>query len=74
MDQTFADQDIVPGFIARHDHPLLTALAMISEIIAIEDWVLPNGTLPAANNAENYRQRLAEANAKRKDPQEPLIT
>jgi len=31
---------VVPGFIAQHDHPLLAALTMTSEIIAIEDWVL----------------------------------
>jgi len=36
----FADQVVVPGFIAQHDHPLLAALTMTSEIIAIEDWVL----------------------------------
>jgi hypothetical protein len=35
------DQVIVPGLIAQHDHPLLAGLTMTSEIIAIEDWVLP---------------------------------
>ena len=34
----FADHVVVPGFIAQHDHPLLAALTMTSEIIAIEDW------------------------------------
>lgn len=37
VDATFAEQVIVPGFIAQHDHPMLAALTMTSEIIAIED-------------------------------------
>ncbi|WP_410053097.1 amidohydrolase [Bradyrhizobium sp. SZCCHNR2034] len=47
---------------------------MMSEIIAIEDWVLPSGTIPAAQNQDDYRKRLAEANAKLKDPNELLVT
>jgi len=74
VDDTFADKVIVPGFIAQHDHPLLTALTMMSEIIAIEDWVLPAGTVPAAKNHEEYRRRLIAANAKLKDPGEQLLT
>ena len=35
VDNTFADKVIVPGFIAQHDHPLLTALTMTSDILAI---------------------------------------
>ncbi len=74
VDETFANHVIVPGLIAQHDHPFLTALTMMSEIIAIEDWVLPYGTIPAAKNQEEYRKRLAEANAKLKDPKETLVT
>ena len=71
---TFADQVIVPGFIAQHDHPMLAALTMTSEIIAIEDWVLPDGTSKAAKNRTEYLKRLADADAKRKDPNEVLVT
>src|SRR5512147_2913137 len=71
---TFANQVIVPGFIAQHDHPMLAALTMTSEIIAIEDWVLPEGTSNAAKNRSEYLTRLAEANAKLKDPNEVLLT
>ncbi|WP_315765448.1 MULTISPECIES: amidohydrolase [unclassified Bradyrhizobium] len=74
IDDTFADKVIAPGFLAQHDHPLLTGLTMMSEIIAIEDWVLPSGTIPAAKNREDYRKRLAEANAKLKDPNDLLVT
>lgn len=68
VDTTFSGHVIVPGFIAQHDHPLLAALTMTSEIIAIEDWVLPTGTSKAAKGKADYLKRLAEANAKRSDP------
>ncbi len=50
LDATFANQVIVPGLIAQHDHPLLAGLTMTSEIIAIENWVLPQGTAQAARS------------------------
>ena len=74
IDETFADKVVTPGLIAQHDHPLLTGLTMVSEIIAIEDWVLPSGTVPAAKSPEEYRKRLAEADAKLKDPAALLVT
>lgn len=74
VDRTFKDHVIIPGLIAQHDHPFLTALTMETEIIAIEDWDLPTGTVPAARNEEEYHQRLKEAEAKLTDPEEALIT
>lgn len=74
IDDTFADKVITPGLIAQHDHPLLTGLTMVSEIIAIEDWVLPSGVVPAAKSPSEYRARLADANAKLKNPTELLVT
>jgi predicted amidohydrolase YtcJ len=74
VDNRFADQVIVPGFVAQHDHPFLAALAMTSEIIAIEDWVLPAGTVPAAKDHDDYIKRLTAANAKLADPKALLFT
>ncbi len=74
VNTTFSDKVIVPGFIAQHDHPFLTALTMTSEIIAIEDWVLPSGTVPAAKDREDYLRRLEEADARLVDSHEPLVT
>ncbi len=74
IDETFSGKVITPGLIAQHDHPLLTGLTMVSEIIAIENWVLPSGVIPAANNSGEYRKRLADANARLKDSSELLIT
>jgi len=74
LDATFADQVIVPGLIAQHDHPLIAGLTMTSEIIAIEDWVLPQGTARAARNRSEYLQRLKGANERQKDPDALLLT
>jgi len=74
IDETFADKVIVPGFIGQHDHPLLAGLTMNSEIISLEDWVLPSGTVPAAKNRKEYLKRLAEANAAMEDPEAVLLT
>jgi predicted amidohydrolase YtcJ len=74
VNTTFANQVVVPGFIAQHDHPVLAALTMTSAIIAIEDWVLPQGTSKAAKSRDEYLKRLAEANAGIKDPSEALVT
>lgn len=74
VNDLFADQVIIPGFIAQHDHPMLAALTMTSEIIAIEDWVLPQGTAKAAKNRTDYLQRLSSANNRLTDPDEVLFT
>jgi len=74
IDDRFADKVIVPGFIAQHDHPLLAGITMTSEIISIEDWVLPAGTSKAARSHDEYLRRLADANARMEDPTELLLT
>ena len=74
VDETFADKVLVPGFIAQHDHPVLTALTMVSEILAIEDWALPAGTVPGVKDKEDFFQRLLAAERRLRDPQETLVT
>ena len=61
IDSSFADHVLVPGFIAQHDHPVLAALTMSSEILSIEDWVLPGGTVPAVKDKQDFLQRLGSA-------------
>lgn len=74
VDNTFLNKVIVPGLIAQHDHPLLSSLAMMSEIIAIEDWVLPTKKVLAANTPGEYRKRLVDANNSLKTKDELLFT
>ena len=61
VDETFADAVLVPGLIDQHLHPILGATTLTTEVIAIEDWVLPGRTFPAAGSPESYRRRLADA-------------
>jgi hypothetical protein len=74
LDKTFNDKVIVPGFIAQHDHPVLAALTMASEVLSIEEWALPTGTIPAVKDKNDFMARLAVAEKKLSDPDEPLVT
>ena len=74
VDRRFEDKVIVAGFLAQHVHPFLAALTLKSEIIAIEDWVLPTQTAPAALDHETYMARLRAADRKLEDPEAPLVT
>lgn len=74
IDSTFADKVIVPGFVAQHDHPVLAALTMSSEILSIEDWALPTGTVPAVKDKQDFIDRLSSAVSRRDDPDEPVVS
>lgn len=74
VDETFADKVLVPGFIAQHDHPVLTALTMASEILSIEDWSLAKRTIPAVKDKDDFFERLGAAEKVLSDPNEPLVT
>jgi len=74
IDERFADQVIVPGFIAQHDHPVLAALTMVSEVLSIEDWDLPSGAIPAVKDRDDFLKRLAAADKKRTDPRAPIVS
>jgi predicted amidohydrolase YtcJ len=74
VDTTFADHVIVPGFVAQHDHPVLAPLTMSSEILSIEDWVLPSRTVPAVKDKQDFIDRLTAAVAAQTDPDAPVLT
>lgn len=74
IDDRFADKVIIAGLIDQHVHPVLAALTMTLEIIAIEDWDLPTGFSRAALTPEDWRARLAAAEAAMAGADTPLIT
>jgi len=74
QDITFKDKVIVPGFISQHIHPSLAAMTMGMEIISIEDWVLPDRVVPAADSRESYLARLLEAERGMASPDDYLAT
>jgi len=42
VDDTFDDAVICPGLIDQHLHPILGATTLMTEVIATEDWALPD--------------------------------
>lgn len=73
-DDTFADAVLVPGLIDQHLHPVLGATTLMTDVIAIEDWVLPDRTFPAARSPQEYRSRLVESERRLSDPAEWLFS
>lgn len=73
-DSSFKDLVILPGLIDQHMHPLLAAISLSMEVIAIEDWVLPGGTAPAAQDRDDYLNRLVVAESELLDADEILFT
>ena len=61
LDTTHADDVMLPGLIDQHLHPILGAGTLATEVIATEDWVLPNRTYPAADSHDAYVAALRAA-------------
>ncbi len=74
VDFSFAEKVLVPGLIDQHLHPLLSALTLTSEIISIEDWKLPDRTVKAALDHDDYIARLTTAEKAIEDPKSLLLT
>lgn len=74
VDETFKEKVVMPGFIDQHLHPVLGALTLSTEVIAPEDWVMPERTFRAASTPAEYIARLRAAEAALKDPGEWLFT
>jgi len=74
VDDTFADAVLCPGLIDQHLHPLLGAATLVTEVIAVEDWLMPEKTFPAARSPEEYRHRLTAAEQALADPAEWLFS
>lgn len=75
LDETFAGKVVVPGFIDAHVHPILAALTMTTEVIAIEAWESMHGASAAVRDADGYRDRLLRALAEHhQEANGPFIT
>lgn len=65
VDDRLQDKVVMPGFIDNHVHPFLGALLLPSQIIAPEDWRMPDGVVArAAASPGEYRLRLQECVAR----------
>ena len=74
LDYSHANDVMVPGFIEHHIHPLLAAITMNSEILAIDDWIVPNKQSIGVRDRAGYFKRLKELETNIVDADTPLIS
>lgn len=74
IDSRFDDLVLIPGLINQHEHAWLASLLFMTEILSIEDWVLPEKTVRRAIDAADYRERLETIVSEHSDPSEVLYT
>jgi predicted amidohydrolase YtcJ len=74
IDRTLADEVVLPGLIDQHLHPILGATTLTTEVIATEDWVLPDRSFPAAHSHDEYLARLRVAEQALGDSDEWLFS
>ena len=67
VDETFADNTVITGFIDQHLHPFLAASTLTTEIIAPEDWVMPDRVHPAAATPSEFDERVVSAHQRLDD-------
>jgi len=74
LDRRFAEDVMVPGFIEHHVHPLLAAITMNADVIAIEDWVLPGKRSLGVRDRQSYIDRLRASEQNQPNANTPLVT
>ncbi len=74
VDRTLADKVLIAGFIEQHVHPVLSALMVVANVIAIEDWDTVAGPAPAVRDEAGYRQRLGDALKTHRNTDEVFLT
>lgn len=72
IDDRFADDVVLPGFIDPHVHPSMMAGLLACEWITPEAWDLPGRSIPATTSPDGYWERLRELEASGA-PGEPLV-
>jgi len=74
IDDRFADQVLVPGFIDPHIHPSLAATILPLEIVSAMSWATPRGHTTPVRGHDGFIERLRELDRARADePDEWLI-
>jgi len=61
VDRTLEHDVVISGLIDQHLHPLLGATTLTTEVIAPEDWVLPDAVYRAAMTPADYDARIHAA-------------
>lgn len=74
IDDSFKTRVILPGFIEQQLHPVLAAMALSTEVISTEDWVLPGRTFHAAQSEVEYLARLQRIHERMPQANEWLVS
>ncbi len=74
VNEQFANQVLLPGFIDPHLHPVMAAVLLPMTFIAPTAWRFPWGTAEAATTPDQYRRRLLAAHRALQDTDAPLFT
>ena len=72
IDEQFADETIIAGFVEPHLHPSLMAILLNTEWIPSEPWDLPGGRVREAVGKREFLDRLAELHESR-NSSDPLV-
>lgn len=72
IDEMFADEILLPGFIDPHVHPTLAATILNLEIVAAMPWATPTGRTKVVRGRGPFLARLRELDAE-KSPEEWLL-
>ncbi|MCP3935508.1 MAG: amidohydrolase, partial [Actinomycetia bacterium] len=72
IDERFADDVMIAGFIDPHVHPSMASMLLNMHWITPEPWSLPSGDIGATETRDDYLARLADLVAAH--PEGPLIT
>ena len=73
VDLTHKNDVLIPGFIEHHIHPLLAAITMNSEIVAIDDWTVLNKKSTGIRDREGYLKKLKKLESSM-NTNDPLIS
>lgn len=73
VDERFADDVILPGFIDPHLHPTMAAVLLPMHFVTAMEWKLPWGTVSPSTTPEAFLNRVTEIEASTQDPEEPIF-
>lgn len=73
VDERFADDVIMPGFIDPHVHPAMAALLLACEWLTPEPWELPGRSIEATPDRGSYLAGVTALHEARSDPKSPLV-
>ncbi|MCP5368991.1 MAG: amidohydrolase [Hyphomicrobiales bacterium] len=74
IDDRFAGQVLMPGFIDPHLHPSMAAILLPMHFITAMEWRLPWRTSAPVHGHNAFLARLSDIEANLKTPDEPLFS